>query len=298
MDGTDMVLPIGLDGSYRLSAEGSGYRGYWEDPQVFYFEAFNIGVVNREVFFDGDGLQLSLPEAELMVACQTLPTESWPTSTPEEQGFDSAKVAEGLLAIKEKGTLIHSLMVIRNDKVILDAYFYPYNGSLYHDLASVTKSVMTTLIGIAIDQSKLSLDDRMVSFFPDHEIANLDERKEKITIRHLASMSSGLECDRIDEITMTEMRDSEDWVQFALDRRVAREPGTNFAYCGLNMHLLSAILQKATGMNALEFARQNLFGPLGIQDVYWPPIPKDYSWLGGSMPAPRGYGETRISVSS
>jgi CubicO group peptidase (beta-lactamase class C family) len=77
-------------------------------------------------------------------------TDGWLTSTPEEQGFDSAKVAEGLLDIKDNGTLIHSLMVLRNNKVILDAYFYPYDGSTYHDLASVTKSVMTTLSGIAI----------------------------------------------------------------------------------------------------------------------------------------------------
>ncbi len=202
-------------------------------------------------------------------------SNDWLTSTPEEQGFDSAKAAEGLLKIKENGTLIHSLMVIRNDVVILDAYFYPYDGSTYHDLASVTKSVMTTLIGIAADQGKLDLDDPMLSFFPDRAIANRDERKEKITVRHLASMSSGLECDPMtDEITMNEMRSSEDWVQFALDRRVVREPGTDFMYCGLNMHLLSAILQEATGMSAREFAQQNLFGPLGITNVYWPADPQ------------------------
>jgi CubicO group peptidase (beta-lactamase class C family) len=198
-----------------------------------------------------------------------------PTSVPEEQGLDSAKLAEGLLAIKERGTPIHSLMIVRNDSVILDAYFSPYDGSIYHDLASVTKSVTTTLIGIAIDQGKLKLDDPMVMFFLDREIDNLDEQKRQITVRHLASMSSGLECDPItDEITLLDMRASEDWVQFALDRPVVREPGTRFAYCGLDMHLLSAILQKATGMSALDFAQLYLFEPLGIQDVYWPADPQ------------------------
>jgi CubicO group peptidase (beta-lactamase class C family) len=205
----------------------------------------------------------------------SLPAHGWPIDTPEEQGFDSSQAAEGLLAIKENGTAIHSLLIVRNDRVILDAYFYPYDGTIYHDLASVTKSVVTTLIGIAIDQGKLSLDDTMLSFFPDHQIANLDERKQKITIRDLASMSAGLDCDPLnDEITLNKMRASEDWVQFSLDLRAVKEPGKGFTYCGISMHLLSAILQKATGMSALEFAQRNLFAPLDIVDVYWPADPQ------------------------
>ena len=181
-------------------------------------------------------------------------------------------------AIQQKGTKIHSLLIIRNDAVFLDAYFYPYDGSIYHDLASVTKSVTTTLIGIAADQGKLDLDAPMLSFFPDRTIANQDARKESITVRHMASMTAGLDCDeRGDGTTLEAMRASEDWVQFALDRRVVYEPGTHFVYCGLATHLLSAILQEATGMTALEFARVNLFEPLGIQDVYWPADPQGYT---------------------
>lgn len=278
MEGTDMVLPIGLDGRYRLSAEGTGFRGYWEEPQVFHFEAFDIGVVSRQAHFDGDRLELSLPEADLTVSCQA---QGWLTSTPEEQGFDSARLAEGLRSIQSSGTQIHSLMILRNDRVILDAYFQPYDGSIYHDLASVTKSFMTTLIGIAADQGKLRLDDRMLSFFPDRRIANRDEHKESITVAHLASMSSGMDCAEIDpELTLMAMRATGDWVQYALDLPMVREPGTRFEYCGTDMHLLSAILKQATGMPALEFAHKYLFGPLGIQDVYWPADPQGitYGW--------------------
>ena len=85
------------------------------------------------------------------------PTEDWRYSSPETQGFDSSKLAQGLLEIKSNNINIHSLMIVRNGEVILDAYFYPYDGSTLHDLASVTKSVTTTLIGIAIDQGKLEL---------------------------------------------------------------------------------------------------------------------------------------------
>jgi CubicO group peptidase (beta-lactamase class C family) len=88
----------------------------------------------------------------------------WRTSTPEEQGLNSAKLAEALQAIRKQHIHIDSLLIIRNGSVLLDAYFTPYDGSFPHDMASVTKSVMTTLIGIAVDQGKIKLDQPMVSF--------------------------------------------------------------------------------------------------------------------------------------
>lgn len=199
------------------------------------------------------------------------PTDAWQTAAPETRGFDSTVLAEGLQQLAEHGNRMHSLLIVRGGTLVLDAYAYPYDGSTYHDLASVTKSITTTLIGIAADQGLLDLDAPMVSFFPDRTIANRSARKEQVTVRQLASNTSGLDCrvgDR--EITLEQMRTSGDWVQFVLDLDVRSEPGTTFAYCSPGMHLLSAILSEATGMSALDFARQNLFGPLGITDVYWP----------------------------
>jgi CubicO group peptidase (beta-lactamase class C family) len=213
------------------------------------------------------------------------PTADWMSSTPEEQGFDSAKLAEGILAMRDNGIRIHSLLMIRNGSVFLDAYFYPYDGSNYHDLASVTKTFMTTLIGIASDQGQLDLDQPMLSFFPDRTIANVDDRKEHITVRHLASMANGFEsgCMKGDRATISAMQANADWVQGALDREMVREPGTLFCYDSPGMHLLSAILQEATGMTALDFARANLFEPLGIEDVYWPTDPQGYTFGCGDM---------------
>jgi CubicO group peptidase (beta-lactamase class C family) len=211
------------------------------------------------------------------------PTQGWRTSTPEEQGFDSAKLAEGLQAILEQNINLHSLTIIRNDDLILDAYFYPYDGNTFHEIASVTKSVMTTLIGIAADQGKLNLDDKMVSFFPEREIANGGFLKNRITVRHLTEMASGLDCSaENDEQTLTEMGSAPDWVQFTLDRQVKHLPGTYFEYCSPGMHLLSAILQEATGMTTAEFARINLFEPLGITDFLWEADPQGYNdgWAG------------------
>jgi CubicO group peptidase (beta-lactamase class C family) len=206
------------------------------------------------------------------------PTHGWRNGTPEEYGFDSARLAEALLTIRERNINIHSLLIIRNGAVIVDAYFYPYEGTTIHDQASVTKSVMTTLIAIAVDQDKLQLDEPMVAFFPNRTILNLDARKENITVRHLASMSSGLDCtSERDEATLKEMMTGPDWVQFTLDRAVVWEPGSHFVYCSPGMHLLSPILQQATGMTALDFARQNLFEPLGITDILWLTDPQDYN---------------------
>ena len=205
------------------------------------------------------------------------PTNGWQISTPEEQGIDSDKLAEGLLAIRDQKVQIHSLLVIRNDYVVVDATFYPYDGQTVHDVASVTKSMMTTLIGIAADQGKLDLDERMLSFFPERTISNIDERKKEITIRHLASMSSGLDCTaEADEKTLREMVASPDYVQFVLDRKTAWAPGEQFIYCSPAIHLLSPILQQATGMTALGFARQYLFEPLGIHDAMWESDPQGY----------------------
>jgi CubicO group peptidase (beta-lactamase class C family) len=206
------------------------------------------------------------------------PTSAWRTVPPEAQGFDSAKLAEGLRAIRSKGLAIHSLLVVRNGDLLLDANFYPYDGSTVHDLASVTKTVTAALIGIAADQGRLRLDDRLLSFFPDRTIANRDARKERITVRDLVTMSSGLDCTPADgERTLREMKASSDWVQFALDLRATAEPGTTFSYCSPGSHLLSAILQKATGMTELQFARRALFEPLGITTLRWPADPQGFT---------------------
>ena len=205
--------------------------------------------------------------------------QPWPSSTPEEQGFDSVKLADALLTMRERSVDIHSLLMVRHGSVFLDASFYPYDGTTVHEVASVTKSVMTTLVGIAADQGKLDLDAPMLSFFPDREVAHVDARKQRITVRHLASMSSGLECTAAnDEQTLKEMRAAPDMVQFTLDRRMAAEPGSTFVYCSPGMHVLSAIVQKATGMTALEFGRENLFEPLGIRDVLWNVDAQGYNW--------------------
>lgn len=213
------------------------------------------------------------------------PTQGWQTTTPEEQGLDSAQLAAALEVIQEYDIPVDGLFIVRGGKVLLDAVFEPYDGSFPHDVASVTKSITTTLIGIAASQGKLSLDDKLVSFFPDREIANLDERKQAITLRHMVTNTNGFrsQCVQGDLANIAEMMATPDWVQFALDREVVKDPGSEFCYDSPGMHLLSAVLQQATGMTEQEFARQYLFEPLGIKDTAWKTDPHGYTFGWGDL---------------
>ena len=205
----------------------------------------------------------------------------WERASPESVGIDPAKLSAALVRIHEIEPHTHAALLIMDGRLVLDAEFYPYDGKELHNLASVTKSVMTTLIAIAAEQHKLDLDQPLLSFFPGRTIANRDARKERITVRHLTSMSSGLDCvGEHDEPTLHQMNASADWVQFALDLKMVAEPGSTFSYCSPGMHLLSAVLQQATGQSTLDFARKNLFEPMGTTDALWPADPQgvNHGW--------------------
>jgi CubicO group peptidase (beta-lactamase class C family) len=244
-----------------------------------------VGTVSAWVLTPGLRPPVQVPEPDYW------PTAGWRTSTPEEQGYSSERLAQMLQDIQENGTNIDSLLIIHNGYVALDAHFAPYDGSLPHNLASVTKSVMTTLIAIAAEQGKLDLDKPMVDYFPNRMIANLDERKARMTVRHLTRMVNGMQsgCAEGDMPTIDAMRANPDWVQGALDRPMVAEPGTTFCYDSPGMHILSAILQEATGMTALEFAQQNLFDPLGVQDAIWDIDPQGHN---------RGWGDLYLTPES
>ena len=221
-------------------------------------------------------------------ATTTWPAEKWQTSPPESQGMDSESLVELLSYYRESKLNIHSMLIIRNGNIGLDACFYPFTpDGTVHDLASVTKSITSVLIGIAIDQGFIeSVEQPLLSYFPERTIANLDADKEEITIENLLTMTSGFICGyQPGEKEHNEMFSSEDWVQFELDLPMARGPGQEYAYCSGNSHLLSAILTKASGMSMLDFAQKHLFAPLGINEVVWPADPQGIT---------RGWGDLHL----
>ena len=204
------------------------------------------------------------------------PTHGWRSSSPEAQGMDSEALARAFDYIRQNQIPIHSWLIVRNGYVVLDAYFYPFQEGQVHDDASVTKSITSTLIGIAVGEHKLrSVRQPVLSVFSERSVGNRNERKDRMTVEDLLTMTSGLDS-HVDhaEITLREMRESKDWVQFMLDRPMMAEPGSKFEYCSGGMHLLSGIIFETTGSTALEFARRELFQPLGIADVIWPSDPQ------------------------
>ncbi len=191
------------------------------------------------------------------------PTEGWKISTPEEQGMDSETLLRMFKAIIDHKTEIHSVLIVRHGYLVTEAYF--------HHLYSGTKSFTSTSIGIAKREGLInSLDQRALDFFPDYQLINLDDRKRSMTLRHLLTMTSGLEWKQgynINDSIFTMTR-SNDWVKFVLNLPIVTNPGDTFNYNDGVSHLLSAIVKKTTGYNPSDYAKKKLFKPIGISD-FW-----------------------------
>ncbi|WP_158560634.1 serine hydrolase domain-containing protein [Paenibacillus contaminans] len=201
------------------------------------------------------------------------PTTGWKTSSPEEQGMDSAKLAAMFDALA--GQNLHSMLIARNGYIVAEAYNSSTEQDQKQDVLSVTKSVTSTLMGIAIQQGKIgSVDEPAYSYFP--ELAqDPDTRKQTILLKHLMTMTSGLSWSNEEEKSSKDMINSPNWIEYITSQPMTGDPGTQFAYSNGNAHLLSPILQKATGKNIFEYAKEVLFKPLGITDVSWDNDPQN-----------------------
>lgn len=259
--------------------------------------------------------QATLPAAEYW------PTRGWQTSPPEDQGMDSRALealdrefAEG------KHGYVNGMLVVRNGHVVFertyrhdydrlfvgkgapgiynyyDPDWHPYyqRGEL-HTMQSVSKSVTSALIGIAIGRGELpGVDVAMMPYFADFKLPDRDPRRSRMTLRHVLTMTAGI---RWDESTVdytdpanscAGMEASRDWVQFVLDQPMAAEPGTTFVYNSGATQLLSFLVKKATGKEAHDYAAQHLFAPLGIERHFWKQTPTGLADTeGGLYLAPR-----------
>ena len=212
------------------------------------------------------------------------PTDGWMNSTPEEQGMSSARLQQMIDHIVNDDLDVHSVIVIRHGYLVLEEYPDPFQGvsrtqsfNGTHYLYSVTKSFSSSLIGIAIDDGFIdNTNQTMLSFFPNHTIANINEQKELVTLRDLLTMRSGLPWDETSAPFNSPENDvyqlnynTSGGVQYVLDFPMEYGPDEVFHYNTGASHLLSGIVQETTGMSTLEFARIHLFDPLGIDPVYW-----------------------------
>jgi CubicO group peptidase (beta-lactamase class C family) len=206
------------------------------------------------------------------------PTDGWTYSSPEAQGMDNETLTNMMDFIAEREYPIHSVLVIRNGYAVFERYPHEYYTASHLTLLhSVTKSFVGTLVGIAIQQGLLdSVDENVLDFFPEYEVANPGPMKDDMTIEDLLTMTPGLDWDEWSSPyesgtgnTLIEMMESPDSVQYVLDRPMSDTPGEHWVYNGGASVLLGAIVQQISNQSTYDFAREYLFGPLGIQYSTW-----------------------------
>lgn len=193
------------------------------------------------------------------------PDQNWRTSTPEEQGIDSAMIADMLEYITQQQIDIHSFLLIRNGYLVTEVYVDPYSAEIPHPLYSGTKSIISILIGILHDEEYIKdMGQKVLDFFKDIRIKEPDSGVQEITLTHLLTMTSGLK-----PTPSFPLFQYVEPIPFVVNLPMTHKPGEEFAYNSAAVHLLSAIIRQTTGTEVLSYAQTKLFTPLGITDVAW-----------------------------
>ncbi len=200
--------------------------------------------------------------------------DGWKTNNLKSQGVDTTLIYRAFNQLKEEENKLHSALLIKDNQLIFEEYFNGHSPSQRHDLRSTTKSIRSILLGIAIDKGLIGSVDDPISKYIKSKVPkrNLDSRKDKITIRHLLTMSSGLDCNDWDKKSKGQedrVYKKNDWIQYTLDLPMFNEPGTVSNYCSMGVLLVAEMISQASGMTIQEFAQSYLFDPLGITNVTW-----------------------------
>jgi CubicO group peptidase (beta-lactamase class C family) len=227
-------------------------------------------------------------------------TSSWPTASLGENGFSESRLAALDTAIRSgEFKKIGSVLIARHGKLIYESYF-DGDATTLRDTRSATKSITDALIGIAIDEHKLSgVGAKVLALLPERarRVQNPDPRKSAITVEDFLTMSSPLECDDWNDASRgneERMYLVEDWAQFILDlpirgrmhtgEQVESPPyGRFFSYCTGGVFTLSEVIEKVTGERTDRYAQEKLFAPLGITSVEWVYSPMNIPQSGGGL---------------
>jgi CubicO group peptidase (beta-lactamase class C family) len=186
-------------------------------------------------------------------------------STPEKEGMRTVGILRFLEEVKARGIDMHSLMILRRGKVVTEGWSYPYKSGYRHIMHSVSKTFTSTAIGFAVDEKLLTVDDRVISFFPDKLPGEVSPYLEELTVKNLLTMSVGQ--DPAPDFTLAD--GDGDWVKLFLATPIVTRPGTVFLYNSYASHMLSAIIQKVTGQTTFDYLKPRLFDPLGITGEQW-----------------------------
>lgn len=192
----------------------------------------------------------------------------FPRSSPEAQGVRSEGILDFLNALAASKHEFHSFMMARHGHVIAEGWWAPYRADLNHMLYSLSKSFTSTAVGFAKSEGKLTVEDAVISFFPDKLPESISDNLRALKIKDLLTMSVGHDKDSTPFITK-----QEDWVKAFLALPIANPPGTVFLYNSGATYMLSAIVQKVTGLKVIEYLTPRLFATLQIKDMTWETCP-------------------------
>ena len=207
------------------------------------------------------------------------PTEQWRTADPADHGFDRDEMAE-IERLADSHPNVRSVVIVRDGYLVYERYWDGLTAQDGHDVRSVTKSVVGALVGIAQAEGAIEGFDQTVGeLFADRMPAGADPRMPDVTVRQLLAMTAGLPGDDPtlggDETVWERVAQQPDAVRGILGLPLAADPGAEWAYSSATSHLLSILVADTTGGSTLDFARDRLFGPLGIDtsDAYVPSGP-------------------------
>ena len=196
------------------------------------------------------------------------PTQDWHGAGPESVGMRAALLSDLDREIDARFRSINAFLVVRRGYLVFERYYSGFGRDDTHLIASVTKSFVSALIGMAIDRGFIEgVHQRVLGFFPEFAPGEHDPLKRQLTIRHLLTMTAGFQWRtgaRAHELYLDRMRRSEDWVAFILSLPIRERSFGTFQYNSAASHLLSAIITRSTGRCAQDFAVDHLFGPLGM----------------------------------
>jgi CubicO group peptidase (beta-lactamase class C family) len=193
---------------------------------------------------------------------ETPVTTSLPRSIPELEGVSS----DGIIAFLDSAATsrheFHSIMMLRHGKVVAEGWWNPYGPDLRHTLYSTSKSFTSTAVGFAVTEKLITVNDKVISFFPDDLPDTISPNLAEMTIKDLLTMSAGLDPEPT-------IRGEQNWVKAFLAAPVVHKPGTVFLYNSMATFMLSAIVQKVTGEKVIDYLTPRLFEPLNIKGIDW-----------------------------
>jgi CubicO group peptidase (beta-lactamase class C family) len=223
--------------------------------------------------------------------------DGWPTARAHDVGLDESRLAAFVHEIEQTNPVapnapaIHSLLVARHGKLVLEEYFAGYDATRVHDLRSASKTFTSVMLGVAMHQGKsIGPDTRVYSSFPntDHLVA-ADPRRAQITLGNLLTHSSGLACDDNDDTSpgnedrMQSQSEQPDWYRYTLELPVLHQPGTLYAYCSAGLNLAAGVIAHATQSWLPAFFDRNIAQPLEIDHYAINLTPTGQMYGGGGV---------------